>query len=87
MRIWNAETGERLQQVWISNKKLNPIQVKFNRVGDWVSILASNGTLKIYSCVMTNEEKERENKQIQPENPKPTWSLFSGMAKKYGEEQ
>lgn len=53
VRIFNSETGDKLQQVWIGGNRLQPIRMKFSSEGDWLAVLMVNGDLKIFSSSLT----------------------------------
>lgn len=50
-----------------------------------MSVLSTNGRLKIYSCGML--EEERKAKKLQPSNPVPMLSFLSIIWESLGEEQ
>jgi len=84
VRVFNSETGEKLQQVWISGKKDPAVRMRFSPEGDWLAVVTSNGSFKVYSIYLTEKEKISTRKTLQIENPVSAFSFLSKLSESLG---
>lgn len=87
VRVFSSETGEKLQQLWITGGRFQPVRLRFSPEGDWLSLLTSSGLVKIYSSILTEMEKISTYKTLQAENPRSVFSFLSVFRESLGEDQ